>query len=73
MTGCATGELYDLPFDFDGDRMVSLADFAIFAETWLDVIASILIKRSMRHEETFPAFDECTRKPGFESVCKPQT
>jgi len=29
-------ELYDLPFDFDGDCMVGLADFAIFAETWLD-------------------------------------
>jgi hypothetical protein len=29
-------ELYDLPFDFDGDCRVGLADFAMFAEAWLD-------------------------------------
>ena len=29
-------ELYDLPYDFNEDCVVNLADFAIFAETWLD-------------------------------------
>ena len=29
-------ELYNLPFDFNEDCRVDLADFAIFAETWLD-------------------------------------
>jgi hypothetical protein len=29
-------ELYDLPYDFNNDCIVDLADFAIFAEKWLD-------------------------------------
>lgn len=29
-------ELYNLPYDFDGDCVISLGDFAIFAATWLD-------------------------------------
>jgi hypothetical protein len=29
-------ELYDLPYDFNGDCTVDLADFAIFAAAWLD-------------------------------------
>lgn len=29
-------ELYNLPYDFNEDCIVNLADFAIFAETWLD-------------------------------------
>jgi hypothetical protein len=29
-------ELYDLQYDFDGNCRVDLADFAIFAGTWLN-------------------------------------